>query len=719
MTIEQHINQANKCLSNAWPLQAFIAGNPFWQMTDHTFADITKQHPSLQMTMTEAYYRHAYQTGKISHEQLSYHRNELSDDTSPLKTWITDSLTAIDKQTTQQSILYCKQLGEFHFQLAIDRIQRHLWVMLKQFFSQSKTLSLLKFLQQHNKLPNSIQANNISAEIERLAGLLHIPDNQRITYFKQIYFETYGWASFVWWLTQHPHNPWFNHEASADLILLVWLHNEVELQTESQRLYQPVAQHNRPDSLLTNRLIWQQALEGTYQAQLLKQITSAHHVHRDAQTQWIFCIDTRSEGLRRHLETIGQHETFGFAGFFGVPFCLSHDGQPTIQAPALLNPDIYLTANATHRHYLHTIFNQAIGFCKNQLTSPFVLFEMVGIWYAFVMLYRSSRRGHKAVCQSQAQTYLDPTHIKQTIGVETAVDAAAGLLTGIGLTKQFSDTIILCGHRSRSVNNPFAASLDCGACGGNGGQTNAIVMATLLNDNQVRAGLKTKHIHIPYSTRFVAACHETTADRIIFYDQVSQQLLNEATAACQRLSAEKSKQLPGDHSLARREVDWSELIPEQGLLNNAAFIIAPRKLTAGIDLERRTFLHSYEPSIDTDGAVLASILNAPALVAHWINAQYYFSTVCPKTFGAGNKAIHNVIPHVGVMAGNLSDLKIGLPEQSVLFKSKPMHTPLRLTYIIQADKAVLETALREAPVFKQLIDGGWATLHHLDTNTNR
>ncbi len=56
--------------------------------------------------------------------------------------------------------------------------------------------------------------------------------------------------------------------------------------------------------------------------------------------QALFCIDTRSERLRRHLEGVGDYQTFGIAGFFGVPvsFMELGKGSETHLCPVLLTP---------------------------------------------------------------------------------------------------------------------------------------------------------------------------------------------------------------------------------------------------------------------------------------------------------------------------------------------------------------------------------------------
>jgi hypothetical protein len=147
--------------------------------------------------------------------------------------------------------------------------------------------------------------------------------------------------------------------------------------------------------------------------------------------------------------------------------------------------------------------------------------------------------------------------------------------------------------------------------------------------------------------------------------------------------------------------------PEWGLAGNAAFVVAPREISRGIDLQRRVFLHSYEADVDPDGTALETILTAPLVVAQWINCQYYFATVAPEVVGAGTKTIHNVVGNAGVIAGPTGDLQLGLPWQSVAQGRQLLHEPLRLLAVIQAPLARIDDVVNRNPILQKLFGNDW------------
>jgi uncharacterized protein YbcC (UPF0753/DUF2309 family) len=172
-----------------------------------------------------------------------------------------------------------------------------------------------------------------------------------------------------------------------------------------------------------------------------------------------------------------------------------------------------------------------------------------------------------------------------------------------------------------------------------------------------------------------------------------------------------------------RGADWAQPFPEWGLAGNAALVIGPRALTTGMDLQGRVFLHSYAPEHDHDHSTLEVLLTAPAVVAQWINSQYYFSTVDPERFGAGDKTTHNVVGDIGVLSGAHGDLRVGLPWQS-LFSRDPRvdptsfrHEPLRLVVIAWADADAVLQVVRSHEGLRNLVVNDWIALMVIDPHS--
>ena len=249
--------------------------------------------------------------------------------------------------------------------------------------------------------------------------------------------------------------------------------------------------------------------------------------------------------------------------------------------------------------------------------------------------------------------------------------------------------------------------------------------AALLNHGAVRDGLAQRGIQLPEHTRFLPAVHNTTTDEIQFCDvemlpashAAEFQQLRLWTASAGHLARTERAARMGSVSPAEifdRSREWSEVRPEWGLAGNAALIVAPRSRTAGLPLDGRTFMHSYDHRHDAEWKVLELIMTAPMVVANWINLQYYASTVDNRAYGSGNKAIHNVVGQLGILEGNGGDLQTGLPWQSVHDGQQYQHEPLRLLVIIEAPCDAIESIIEKHATVRDLVCNGWLSLMALD-----
>ena len=310
--------------------------------------------------------------------------------------------------------------------------------------------------------------------------------------------------------------------------------------------------------------------------------------------QAVFCIDVRSEVLRRHLESaMPGLRTIGFAGFFGFP--VEHksggSGCASARCPVLLVPPVASEeavgrreGDAVRIRYLRSGAWKAF---QNSAISCFSFVESAGLAFSLAL---GGLRGNRAFIENPTPELVD-------VPLKTQADLAEGALRNMGLVRDFARIVLVCGHGSGSANNPYASSLECGACGGHAGDVNARLAAGTLNDHDVRIALAGRDIVIPNDTVFIAGMHRTVSDGVVVFDLTAvpsshakeiaalQSALatsgapsrDERAAACGLAKLSSEALTP---AFRARSIDISQVRPEWGHANNAEF---PRLLADPTD----------------------------------------------------------------------------------------------------------------------------------------
>ena len=590
-------------------------------------------------------------------------------------------------------------------------------------------------------------------------------------------------------------------------------------------------------------MIWLKAMEAAAMSDLIKGISLAPPEPREKRpfAQAIFCIDTRSERIRRQLETVGDYQTFGMAGFFGVPVSLMALGRGSEihLCPALLTPrNMVLEMPMSVPDSTATLgaLEKALHSLKESILTPFVTVEAIGLLFGFDMIGKTvtphaynrwrqklNRDAPKTrlmldkLTREQADSIVRAVQravIAKAVEQELEIDSATltddfvrelremamghaepelhrasalgmteedltklieclredyrinpaysqlqmeelgrigftldeqanfvgSALKSIGLTRDFSRFVLLVGHGSSSENNPYESALDCGACGGNHGLVSARVLAQMANKPEVRRRLNETGFAIPDDAWFVPALHNTTTDEITMHDldlmpgshliylDRLQNALNAASRLCARerlptlndTGSGSAESLEASYrKMQVKSLDWSQVRPEWGLSGNAWFIIGGRNLTRRLQLAGRAFLHSYDYRLDRRGLLLENIFAGPLVVGQWINMEHYFSTVDNERYGSGSKVYHNVAGRVGVMTGNLSDLRTGLPAQTVFRDGEPYHQPIRLITIVEAPFEHARRAIDSVVAVKNLVRNNWLRMVVIDPETEK
>ncbi len=799
--IEAACEQACGQIAPAWPLDRAIAVNPHWSRIGLPLRQVAARMAVLgqiQVFPARSYLRQAWQEGRITEADLAHALATLpaARDAGLTPAACVQALTAapgiphlpllidvLDDDPQRHTRLSWRQAITHQVsQTCAAYFDQHqadwqperglgLYAYWRDTLTHDHGIGVLMGLPQLGRSLHALPATRQEAE-HWVLQRLNLPQGVWADYLESVLLTVNGWASWCAYLGWQARLAGQADDHLRDLlaIRLAWgaILLECKEDVSAQRAFAALqAEWGRAgallqqahDALLVDE-VWQLALETGYQRQLARKLSgvATPATTPAIEVQAAFCIDVRSEPLRRALEaTWPAIQTIGFAGFFGLPVAytpLATEARrpqlPGLLAPAAEvtdrvaaaaletgEPARDLTAAAAQARRQRFAWAGQWQAASRWPSAAYSFVEAAGVGYigklaSWLRPAPAARaRDDLAGLPARYRPICRPTLTGLALPDQVAL--AARVLHAMGLDHGLAPLVLLVGHGSQSVNNAQAAALDCGACCGQTGEVNARALAQLLNDPAVRAGLRDSGVQIPEHTSFVAALHNTTTDEIEGYDldllppaarERWLQLQPVFAQAGDQVRRERAPRLGldprADHrqlltQLQRRANDGAQTRPEWGLAGNAAFIIAPRARSQGAVLDGRSFLHDYDAAHDPDGSVLELLMTAPMLVTHWINWQYHASTCEPQRLGSGNKVLHNVVGgHIGVFEGNGGDLRIGLSKQSVHDGRRWVHEPLRLTVVIDAPAVAIEAIIAKHDVVRQLLDHGWLHLWRCD-----
>ena len=568
-------NTAARTIAPLWPLESFVAVNPFLGISSLPYADAENTVDRIwgaRLVMPRSFYANAIREQKITLEDIAEAFAELPDDiVAEHKPDSVHTLAFSDEPETAPTPtiadLLAQESNEDWQDFVVDRISfwaaSHFddgqagwrspwrgqlpyaaWRSEAEIDQSPEIMGIPEFRSIVRTLPSD--ADEL---LHRAATVLGLQREAFSTYTRRLLATIAGWAG-------HARFRGWNNElagredetvkqmlairAAWDLALLESFSSRYPGLAEElrQRLTTPL----HPDVTRAHavNLILHTAYEIAGRKQLLAGIASDDTAGNSANAgadaggrpsaQAVFCIDVRSERFRRALEaTDSTVETLGFAGFFGFALEVAPaDGASGgAQCPVLLEPQFLVQettpgasesehARLAKRTWLGRRVAAAWKTFSGGAISSFAFVEALGLTFAWKLIadtlgLSKARPNGNLVPSVEAKSVAGRD---AGIPLQQRIEMARGVLASMSIGTDLAPIVALIGHGSTTTNNPYATRFNCGACGGHTGEANALVAAQVLNDRQVRDALAADDICIPDDTLFVAGLHDTTTDEV-------------------------------------------------------------------------------------------------------------------------------------------------------------------------------------------------------------
>lgn len=613
---EQVFDRVIRRIAPVWPLDSFVAVNPYWGFADQTFPEAAAHLQGTvgeRVIMDRRWYADQIQNGRLSLPDILQAAESLglSTDEDDWRAYLRDAPEEPMRLLTLPELLdrrghasvsqyVVEQIS--HFLAAYYDRGQALWQ-----FPKEAGMGLFGAWRQYTLMDRSLSPMGLKAIRPLLLRLppdgpaarlwaqqiLRIPKVAEEAYFLVLLKSINGWASWCRYLLWTAEMQGKSHGDLADLmaIRMVWealLHQTARpknLERWRQQLrgwIQTDKSADLEDARRGEALL--RASEIAFRRQVAASIRRRPAEKKGAaarpQIQAAFCIDVRSEVFRRHLEgCMPSLETIGFAGFFGVMLDYRRQGdyQPRTQTPVLLNPKVHVeeqgSAAIIQRRFRRLRRGAEWKQFKLSAASCFSFVETAGLSYIGRLLadtlgwHRPSLPPDEAGLTAAERASLQCV-LPESLSLDERVEMAEFILTGLGLNQGVAPIVLLVGHGSSTTNNPHRAGLDCGACAGQTGEVNAKAAANLLNDPRVRQALMAKGWNLDARCYFLPALHDTTTDRVEILGGADDPRLNTQMLAELHKALEQAANLTRLERMLRLEPDLRD---PKAVAQNMAF----------------------------------------------------------------------------------------------------------------------------------------------------
>ncbi|MGB5809682.1 MAG: DUF2309 domain-containing protein, partial [Polyangiales bacterium] len=424
-----------------WPLQNFVAVNPFLGLTNQHFDDACEAMRSTagaDMLMPREYYRAWIAEGRILEADLAHalrtvpNREGLPSSVSALRDAIRETPSYVAPSIVTAVEIIDRVRGEGVAIRVVEQISKWCsayydqgqapWIMpwrslpaypaWRAALRIDRTPDLMGFAGFREAI-DSLPTDPVDT-IQFVLEALGVPEAAIDAYLHRALFSVRGWVAYTRYLGWYDELRGESDDGVLEMlaIRLAWdyglyaTHHDSAFTTAWDDACAKMASAAAGPSIdydLRIDAILQAAFEASFQRSLLDRLTSkqvdAVSGERPS-VQAAFCIDVRSEIIRRALEaTADNAQTIGFAGFFGFPIEYVPIGQRkgAAQCPVLLEPKFVVreTVAGTDSDEQTEILGlrllrrraaKAWKTFKGSAVSSFVYVETAGLMYAAKLL---------------------------------------------------------------------------------------------------------------------------------------------------------------------------------------------------------------------------------------------------------------------------------------------------------------------------------------------